>query len=261
MVCYGMGDDGLDALLALDGAVFEMAQGVLAAFAARRTQGRRSGRIGSATRWCCGPRRVARRGCGSTTHMPWARAASDAVSVRSITGTDRRAIAGSHMDSPLRHSCLRISGARFAGRSMKEGLRMTYRIGSLGEFAAWTKSVVRDPAAGEGVAKTWFDSEATAARAATDQVSAEAMVKLLSPGNLAVLEAIRRHRPGSVRELAALTGRKEASLSRTLKQFAALRIIGFSDGPGRTRVPSLLARRVRLEIDLTGAGSAVAVEG
>jgi len=138
---------------------------------------------------------------------------------------------------------------------------MTYRIGSLGEFAAWTKSVVRDPAAGEGVAKTWFDSEATAARAATDQVSAEAMVKLLSPGNLAVLEAIRRHRPGSVRELAALTGRKEASLSRTLKQFAALRIIGFSDGPGRTRVPSLLARRVRLEIDLTGAGSAVAVEG
>jgi predicted transcriptional regulator len=110
------------------------------------------------------------------------------------------------------------------------------------------------------LAKARFDSEA-AALAATEQVSAEAMVKLLSPGNLAVLEAIRRHRPGSVRELTALTGRKQASLSRTLKRFAALRFVGFSDGPGRTRGPSLVARRVRLEIDLTGAGSAVAVEG
>jgi predicted transcriptional regulator len=144
---------------------------------------------------------------------------------------------------------------------MKKESPTTYRVGSLQEFAEWTKSVVRDPKSADGVPKQWFDSEETAAQAATDQVSAEAMVKLLSPGNLAVLEAIRRHKPASVRALATLTGRKEASLSRTLKRFGELGIVSFEDGPHRTRVPVLIARRVHLEIDLTGHHSAVAVDG
>jgi predicted transcriptional regulator len=76
-----------------------------------------------------------------------------------------------------------------------------------------------------------------------------------------VLAAIRQHKPGSTRELAALTGRKEASLSRTLKRLAQAGIIGFRDGPHRTRVPALIARRVHLDIDLTGRHSAVAVDG
>jgi predicted transcriptional regulator len=87
------------------------------------------------------------------------------------------------------------------------------------------------------------------------------MVKLLSAGNLAVLEAIRRHKPASLRELATLTGRKEASLSRTLKRFAELGIVSFQDGPHCTRVPELIARRVHLEIDLTGRHSAIGVDG
>jgi predicted transcriptional regulator len=87
------------------------------------------------------------------------------------------------------------------------------------------------------------------------------MVKLLSPGNLAVLAAIKRHKPASLRELAALTGRKEASLSRTLKRFAQLGIVAFEEGPHRSRVPALIATRVHLEIDLTGHHSAVAVDG
>src|SRR5208282_2795538 len=144
---------------------------------------------------------------------------------------------------------------------MKKKSPMTYKVGSLHEFAEWTKRVVRDPAAAGEIPKKWFDSEATAQRAASEQVSAEAMVKLLSPGNLAVLDAIRRHKPASVRELATLTGRKEASLSRTLKRFAELGIVAFQDGPHRTRIPALIARRVRLDIDLTGHRSAVAVEG
>jgi predicted transcriptional regulator len=135
---------------------------------------------------------------------------------------------------------------------MKKESPTTYRVGTLSEFAEWTKSVVRDPKSADGVPKKWFDSEETAARAATDQVSAEAMVKLLSPGNLAVLEAIRRHKPASMRELATLTGRKEASLSRTLKRFAELGIVSFQDGPHRTRVPALIARRVHLEIAVDG---------
>lgn len=143
---------------------------------------------------------------------------------------------------------------------MRKVSRMDYKVGSLAEFAAWTKRVVRDPAAARGVPKIWFDSKETASRAAADAVSAEAMVKLLSAGNLAVLDAIRRHKPASVRELAALTGRAETSLSRTLKRFAELGIVGFRDGPHRTRVPAVIARRVRLEVDLAGGRGAVAVE-
>jgi predicted transcriptional regulator len=86
------------------------------------------------------------------------------------------------------------------------------------------------------------------------------MVKLLSPANLAMLDAIKRHRPASMRELATLTGRKEASLSRTLKRFAQVGIVTFEDGPRRARIPALAATRVRLEIDLTGGHSAVAVD-
>jgi|HubBroStandDraft_1064217.scaffolds.fasta_scaffold159494_2 hypothetical protein len=62
-------------------------------------------------------------------------------------------------------------------------------------------------------------------------------------------------------ELATLTGRQEASLSRTLRRFAELGIVRFQDGPHRTRIPKVIARRVHLETDLTGRHSAVAVEG
>ena len=64
-----------------------------------------------------------------------------------------------------------------------------------------------------------------------------------------------------MRELATLTGRKEASLSRTLKRFAQLGIVAFEDGPHRVRVPALVATRVHLEIDLTGHHSAIAIDG
>jgi predicted transcriptional regulator len=114
---------------------------------------------------------------------------------------------------------------------MKKASRTTYKVGSSGEFAAWTKRVIHDPQAAHEFPKKWFETEEAAARA--EQVSAEAMVKLLSPGNLAVLHAIDRHKPASVRELATLTGRKEASLSRTLKRFAQLGIVAFEDGPHR----------------------------
>jgi predicted transcriptional regulator len=142
---------------------------------------------------------------------------------------------------------------------MKKTSPTTYKVGSIGEFAAWTKRIICDPQAVREFPKKWFETEEVAARAG--QVSAEAMVKLLSPGNLAVLDAIKRHKPASMRELATLTGRKEASLSRTLKRFAQVGIVAFEDGPHRARVPALVATRVHLDIDLTGHRSAVAVDG
>jgi predicted transcriptional regulator len=123
---------------------------------------------------------------------------------------------------------------------MKKASPTTYEVGSIGEFSDWTRRVVRDPSAACGVPQKWFSSEDTTWRAGAGLVSAEAMVELLSSGNLAVLAAIRERKPGSVRKLAALTGRKEASLSRTLKRFAQAGIVGFQNGPGRARVQRLL---------------------
>ena len=143
---------------------------------------------------------------------------------------------------------------------MKKASHTTYKIGTVGEFAAWTKRVVRDSRNARAVSKKWFDSEATVQRAAVEQISAEAIVKLLSPGNLAVLDAISHHHPASMRELASLTGRKEASLSRTLKRFAQAGIVAFRNGPHRTRVPELIASRVHLDVDLAGHRSTVAVD-
>jgi len=150
-----------------------------------------------------------------------------------------------------------IFGERSKGYSMKNASPTTYKVGSIGEFAAWTKRVVCDPDRVHDHPKQWFDSDTTAERARMDQVSAEAMVKLLSPDNLAMLDAINRHKPASVHELAALTGRTEGSLSRTLKRFAQAGIVSFADGPRRRRAPCLIATRVHLEIDLTGTRSAV----
>ncbi len=149
---------------------------------------------------------------------------------------------------------------------------MTYRTGSINEFMKWTKQVVKDPAAAKDASKRWFDSDETARNvlqneveagptgATQDEVSAEAMVKLLSPENLAMLHIISQQKPESMHQLAELTGRAESNLSRTLRKLERAGLVGFMAGPGRTRVPRVIARKVRLEINLTGEGSAVAVE-
>ncbi len=134
---------------------------------------------------------------------------------------------------------------------------MTYRTGTIGQFMAWTKQVIRDPEAAKGQPKRWFESETTAraamGRAARKhEVSPEAMVKLLSPANLRLLSILAKRKPRSVQALADLTGRKQASVSRTLKRLAEAGIVAMSRGKGRELRPELVATRVQLEIDLTG---------
>ena len=135
---------------------------------------------------------------------------------------------------------------------------MTYKAGSIGEFMKWTKRVLADPAVASKRPKRWFDSEETAARV-LGKASAEAMVKLLSEENLSLLHLISARHPGSLRELATLAKRKESNLSRTLKKLEEAGIVRFERGRGRMRVPRLAARRVTLDLDLTGAGSIVSV--
>ncbi len=130
---------------------------------------------------------------------------------------------------------------------------MTYKTGTIGQFMAWTKEVIRDPKAAKGKPKRWFDSEATARASMGREVSPEAMVKLLSPANLRLLSVLAKTHPRSVQELADLTGRKQASVSRTLKRLAQAGIVAMTRGKGRELRPELVAMRVQLEIDLTGA--------
>jgi predicted transcriptional regulator len=136
---------------------------------------------------------------------------------------------------------------------------MTYKTGTVGEFMKWTKRVITDPAAASDTPKRWFDSDETAARSLGTSASPEAMVKLLSPENLALLHLIGTHRPASVRALAELAHRKESNLSRTLKKLHDAGIVDFEEGEGRTRAPRLVARRVTLDLDLVGPGSVVSI--
>lgn len=78
------------------------------------------------------------------------------------------------------------------------------------------------------------------------------MVKLRSTQNLRLLSILARKRPRSVQELADLTGRNLASVSRTLKRLAQAGIVAMTRGTGREVRPELVARRVHLEIDLAG---------
>ena len=137
---------------------------------------------------------------------------------------------------------------------------MTYKIGTIGEFMKWTKSVVTDPASATAMPKRWFDSDDTAAKSLGTSASPEAMVKLLSQDNLALLHLIGTTRPELLRELAVLAHRKELNLSRTLKKLHYAGIVDFEQRAGRTRAPRLIARRVTLDLDLVGPGSVVSVE-
>ena len=137
---------------------------------------------------------------------------------------------------------------------------MTYKTGSIGEFMKWTKRVIAEPAVADKVPKHWFDSDDTAEKVLGTTTSPEAMVKLLSKENLVLLHLIGTKRPASVRELAMLVKRKESNLSRTLRKLHEAGIVSFEQGPGRTRAPRLIARRVTLDLDLVGAGSVVSVK-
>jgi predicted transcriptional regulator len=136
---------------------------------------------------------------------------------------------------------------------------MTYKTGTIGEFARWTKRVVADPAVARDTSKRWFDSKETAEKALGTRISAEAMVKLLS-ANIALLHLIELKKPASIIELAREAHRAAPNLLRTLNKLREAGIIVLERGPGRTRVPRVAARRVTLELDLMGPDSIVSVE-
>jgi predicted transcriptional regulator len=115
----------------------------------------------------------------------------------------------------------------------------TLRVGiaSFAETKAWTLAVARgerkvtaqDP-------KLWF-------------VSVESALKVLSTRNLALLDLIASHKPASLTELAALSGRAKSNLSRTLKTMENAGLIELVPHAGRLK-PRVRYDVIRLDLKI-----------
>jgi predicted transcriptional regulator len=116
----------------------------------------------------------------------------------------------------------------------------TLRVGiaSYDEMKALTLAIAqgkRKLASGEP--RVWFPST-------------ESFARVLSAGNRELLRTIAEKAPGSLEELAVLTGRKKPNLSRTLKTMANYGLVRLEPGPRRTIAPKVLYDRIELELPL-----------
>jgi predicted transcriptional regulator len=129
---------------------------------------------------------------------------------------------------------------------------MRQRSGTFGEFKDYTLAIVRGQLSGEP--KIWSEPVAGTdkADAGVRFASLEAGAKLLSAKNRALLRIIVEREPKSVTELAAMTGRAEQNVLRTLNKLAMAGVVRLTCGEGRAKRPILAARKVHIEIDLLG---------
>ncbi|HQU34883.1 MAG TPA: helix-turn-helix domain-containing protein [Thermoanaerobaculaceae bacterium] len=94
-----------------------------------------------------------------------------------------------------------------------------------------------------GEPKVWF-------------TSTESFAKVLSAGNRDLLRVIAERAPGSLDELAQLTGRKKSNLSRTLKTMAGYGLVRLERGERGRIAPKLTHDRIALDLPLTEDGVA-----
>jgi len=80
--------------------------------------------------------------------------------------------------------------------------------------------------------------------------STESFAKVLSAGNRELLGMIAKKAPGSLDELAKLTGRKKSNLSRTLKTMAGYGLVRLVRGKRGRIAPEVMHDRVELDIPI-----------
>jgi predicted transcriptional regulator len=80
--------------------------------------------------------------------------------------------------------------------------------------------------------------------------STESFAKVLSARNRALLRVIADKSPGSLDELAQLTGRAKSNLSRTLKTMQAYGLVHLERGERGRIAPKVIHDRVELELSL-----------
>lgn len=111
-----------------------------------------------------------------------------------------------------------------------------FRIQSLRSLRDEMRAVARgERTAPTGAAKPSFES-------------VEAVVRLLTPENRALLALIRDRKPRSVAELAQMTRRAQPNLSRTLAKLEAAGFISMITN-GRRKAPSATIKKIVVEID------------
>ncbi|MBI4408510.1 MAG: helix-turn-helix domain-containing protein [Gemmatimonadetes bacterium] len=112
-------------------------------------------------------------------------------------------------------------------------------IASYGEMKARTLRIARgELRVARDEPKVWF-------------TSTESFAKLLSAKNRELLRVIDEHAPGSLEELAQMTGRAKSNLSRTLKAMEGYGIIRLDRGERGRIKPRVLADKLELDVPLT----------
>jgi predicted transcriptional regulator len=123
----------------------------------------------------------------------------------------------------------------------------TLRVGiaSYEEMKARTLRIARgEQPAAPGEPKVWF-------------TSTEAFAKVLSAGNRELLRTIAEKAPGSLHELARLTGRAKSNLSRTLKTMEGYGLVRLERGARGRIAPKVAHDRVTLDLPLALPAAAV----
>ena len=111
-------------------------------------------------------------------------------------------------------------------------------IASYEEMKALTMAVARGKRRLEAVEpRVWFPST-------------ESFAKVLSAANRDLLRIIAEKSPGSLDELAELSGRKKSNLSRTLKTMANYGLVRLERGPRGRIAAKVLFERIELELPL-----------
>ena len=80
--------------------------------------------------------------------------------------------------------------------------------------------------------------------------STESFAKILSAGNRDLLRVLVEDAPGSLEELAQLTGRKKSNLSRTLKTMSNYGLVRLERGTRGRIAAKVLHDRIELELTL-----------
>src|SRR2546427_4338636 len=81
--------------------------------------------------------------------------------------------------------------------------------------------------------------------------STESFAKVLSAGNRKLLRVIAERAPGSLDELARMTGKAKSNLSRTLKTMEGYGLVRLERGERGRITPKVTHDRVELDLPLT----------
>jgi predicted transcriptional regulator len=116
-------------------------------------------------------------------------------------------------------------------------------IASYEQMKARTMAIARgEHRPGRGEPKVWF-------------TSMDSFARVLSDRNRALLDLIARAEPGSLAELAALSGRATSNLSRTLKTMERYGLVRLDKGAGGKIVPRVAYTEITLDVPIGAPGA------